>query len=181
MGVARPLEPERAEHQQLLRGVGEVVVSADHVGDPHLGVVHSDGEVVEQGPVPAGDHEVVGEPVLEPHRAANQVVDHGLAVVGDAEPDRRALARPRLAAVPGVTVGALEGADLLGRRGVGVGLAGIEQLGDPRAVALGALGLAQRPLVPVELEPAQRVEDLGDVLGVERSRSVSSIRSTSVP
>ena len=32
-------------------------------------------------------------------------------------------------------------------------------------MAVGALVLAQRPLVPVELEPAQRVEDLLDVLG----------------
>ena len=45
--------------------VREVVVAADHVGDPHLGVVDGDGEVVERRAVAAGDHEVVGEPVLE--------------------------------------------------------------------------------------------------------------------
>ena len=45
--VARRRMPERVEHQQLLGGVGEVVVAADHVGDPHLGVVDGDGEVVE--------------------------------------------------------------------------------------------------------------------------------------
>ena len=32
-------------------------------------------------------------------------------------------------------------------------------------MALGSLGLEHRPLVPVEVQPAQRVEDLLDVLG----------------
>ncbi len=41
----------------------------------------------------------------------------------------------------------------------------VEQPLEHVAVALGAFGLEDRPLVPVELEPAQRVEDLLDVLG----------------
>ena len=40
-----------------------------------------------------------------------------------------------------------------------------EQLGNDLGVALRALGLEDRALVIVELEPAQRVEDLLDVLG----------------
>ena len=40
-----------------------------------------------------------------------------------------------------------------------------EQLRQHLAVALGALGLEDRPLVPVEPEPPQRVEDLLHVLG----------------
>ena len=144
-------------------------------------VVDGDGEVVERRAVAARDHEVVGEPVLEPHRPADHVLDDGLALVGDPEPDRRALPRPRLAAVAGVAVRLLVGAHVVGGRRVRVGAPGVDQLGDPLAMALSALGLAERALVPVELEPAQRVEDLLDVLGVERSRSVSSIRSTIVP
>jgi hypothetical protein len=40
-----------------------------------------------------------------------------------------------------------------------------EQLLDDLAVAVGALGLEDRPLVVVELQPAQGIEDLLDVLG----------------
>ena len=40
-----------------------------------------------------------------------------------------------------------------------------QQLLDRLGVPRGALGLRERPLVPVELEPAQRVEDQLDVLG----------------
>ena len=91
--VAGRLGAERREHEQLLRGVGEVVVAADHIGDAHLEVVDGDREVVQRGAVAAGDHEIVLEPVLEPHRAADQVLDHGLALVGDPQADRGALAR----------------------------------------------------------------------------------------
>ena len=59
VGVARRLAPSASRTRSLLRRVREVVVAADHVGDPHLGVVHRDGEVVERGAVAAGDHEVV--------------------------------------------------------------------------------------------------------------------------
>src|SRR5690606_34823418 len=48
---------------------------------------------------------------------------------------------------------------------VEVGMAGVEQALDLALVLLAALGLRERPLVPVEAEPAQRVEDLLDVLG----------------
>ena len=59
VGVARRLVAEGGEDEQLLGRVGEVVVAADDVGDPHLGVVDRDGEVVEDAAVAAGDHEVV--------------------------------------------------------------------------------------------------------------------------
>jgi hypothetical protein len=50
-------------------------------------------------------------------------------------------------------------------RGVGVGGAGLQQPLESLPVPLGTLELAHRALVPVELEPAQGVEDLRDVLG----------------
>ena len=64
--VARRLVAERLEDEQLLGRVREVIVAADDVGDPHLGVVDGDREVVERRAVAARDHEVVREPVLEP-------------------------------------------------------------------------------------------------------------------
>ena len=79
VGVARRLVAERLQHEQLLRRVGEVVVTADHVGDPHLGVVDGDGEVVEDRAVAAGDDEVVVAAVGKADRAVDEVVDDGLA------------------------------------------------------------------------------------------------------
>src|SRR5439155_12108427 len=46
-----------------------------------------------------------------------------------------------------------------------VGVADLHQFGYRLAVTRLSLALRVRPLVPVELEPAQRVEDLLDVLG----------------
>ena len=165
VGVAGRVDPERREDEQLLGRVRQVVVAADDLGDPHVGVVDRDREVVDRGAVGARDHEVVLEAILERDRAANHIVDHGLPLVGGAEANRRPLPGPRLAAVSGATVVGLPGAHLLGGRRVGIGASGVDQLGDSLAMGIGSLGLAQRPLVPVELEPAQRVEDLLDVLG----------------
>ena len=71
-----------------------------------------------------------------------------------------------LAAEAAVAVGLLERLDLVGPGGRAVGVAAGEQLLDDLGVAVGAfadwkIGLA----VPVDAEPAQRLEDLLDVLG----------------
>jgi hypothetical protein len=62
-------------------------------------------------------------------------------------------------------VAVLVGAYVLGGGGGAVGVAAVEELRDDVLVAVGALGLEDRALVVVELEPAQGVEDLLDVLG----------------
>ncbi len=101
--VQRRLGPERLQHQQLARGVGEVVLAAHDVRDPHVGVVDGDREVVERRAIGAGDHEVVEQPVLEGGLAADHVPHDGLALVGHAQPHGRALAslRHRRAAIAG--------------------------------------------------------------------------------
>ena len=163
--VARVLVAEGVEDEELLGRVGEMVVAADHVGDPHLGVVDGDREVVEDAAVAAGDDEVVVAAVGEGDRAADQVLDHGLAVVGHPQADRRALVIDGLSAVAPVgAVLGLPGLDLLGGRRVAVRGAGLEQPGQRGLVLLGPRDLGERALVPVELQPAQRVEDLLDVL-----------------
>ena len=142
-----------------------MVVAADDVGDPHLGVVDGDREVVEDAAVAAGDDEVVVAAVGEGDRAADQVLDDRLALVGHPQADRRPRVVDRLAAVAAVgAVLGLPGLDLLGGRRVAVGGAGLEQPRERGLVALAARDLGDRPLVPVELQPAQRVEDLLDVL-----------------
>ena len=165
VGVARRLVAERPQHEQLLRRVGEVVVAADDLGDPHLGVVDGDREVVEDGAVGAGDDEVVVGGVGEGDRAVDQVLDDRLAVVGDAQADGGAglLGRRAAVAAAGAVLG-LPGLDVLGGGGVAVGGAGLEQLGERRGVAVGAAGLGDRALVVGEAEPLHRVEDLVDVV-----------------
>ena len=170
VGVARSRRVERLEDRELLRRVREMVVPADHLGDPHVRVVDGDGEVVERGAVSPGDHQIVGEPVLEANRAADQIVDHGLALIGDPQADRGALDLAGLAAIADVAVLGLPRLDVLGGRGVRIGLARLDQLGDPLAMARAPLCLAQRALVPLSACHSQRVEDLGDVL---RSRALA--------
>ena len=65
MRVARRVAAESLQHEELLRGVGEVVVAPDHVGDPHVGVVDRHRQVVERRPVAASDDEVVLSAILE--------------------------------------------------------------------------------------------------------------------
>ena len=55
----RDRRAERPEERDVLGRVGEVVVAADDVRDPHVGVVHADAEVVERMAVGAHEDEVV--------------------------------------------------------------------------------------------------------------------------
>ena len=91
---------QRLEDKQLARRVGEVVVTADHVGDAHLGVVDGDREVVEDRAVRTSDHRVVLKRVLEPDLTADRVRNDGLPLVGDPQSDRSALGLGRGPAVP---------------------------------------------------------------------------------
>ena len=52
---------ERLEEEDVLRRIGEVILAADHVGDPHIRVVHDHGEVVERRTIRAKDHEIATE------------------------------------------------------------------------------------------------------------------------
>ena len=137
MGVGGRLLAERAQDHHLARGVRDVVLAAHDLRDAHVAVVDRDREVVERAAVGAADHEVVDRRVREADVAADLVVDDGLALVRHPQA-HRAL----------VLVGVPAGEQLLDRRGV----------------RRGPLGLRDRPLVPVELEPAQGVEDLLHVL-----------------
>src|SRR5262249_23385768 len=125
---------------------------------------HRDREVVEDRPVPPGDHEVVGRLVREADLTADLVHDDRFATVGDAQADRRTGIVTRLAAVAAVAVLLLPRGHVVAGGSVSVRSARLEQLVERLAVAVGALALADRALVPVELEPAQGVEDLLDVL-----------------
>ena len=180
--IARRDGVEGAQDQQLLRRVRQVVVAANDVGDPHVGIVHCDREVVQRRAVTPRDHEVVLGPVLEPHRPADQVLDHGHPLVRDAQADRRARLVPGLAPVAGAPVGLLPGANVLRDR-PGRGKRGRLQAAPPPARrwrwrrSYWLIGPSSQS--SSSHRKASRI--CSTFSGTERSRSVSSIRSTSVP
>ena len=141
-----------------------MVLAAHDVRDPGVEVVDRDREVVEDGAVRARDHRVVEVHVLEARLAADR---RRATTVSPSSGTRSRTAPSRLGLAAEAALGAvprLVGLDVLGRRLRAVGVPALEQLLERLAVALGALALEDRPLVPVELQPAQRVEDLLDVL-----------------
>jgi hypothetical protein len=178
MGVSGRRGAERLEHEQLPGRIREMVLSADHERDGHLEVVYRDREVVERRAIGARDHEVVEETMLEDRPSSDDVLDHGLALVRDSQPHGRpgGPLRNRLAPISGPAAAALQPLHVFGCRGIPVGGARPEELVEPFRVAVRTLGLAKRTLVPTELEPLERVEDLGDRL-VGRALSIGVLES----
>ena len=62
-------------------------VSAPGLTAPEV-VIDRDREVVKHRAVAPGDHEVVVAPVREAHLAADQILHHGVPVIGYPQPDR---------------------------------------------------------------------------------------------
>ena len=190
VGEARLRVPERAEQQDVLRRVREMVLAADDVGDPHLGVVHHHREVVERAAVAADDHEVAAEVRdvdLDP--AADDVVEGD-----DPLPDPEAqgaspalglaggplLRRQRRAAADVLRrelrrlLGGAVGGQLLGRavarvdevlREEALGRGRVERqalhLAIRRVRAARFLAGDLRAFVPAQPEPVQALEDVG--------------------
>ena len=161
--VAGRRNPQPIHHQQLLGRVGEVVVAPDHVGDPHVGVVDRDGEVVENRAIAASDHEVVLGLIGKAHLASDLVGNNGVALIRYPEAHCRLGIVGGLAAVAAIAALLLPRGDVITGRRVAIRRSRLEQPLERLAMAIGTLVLADRALVPVELEPAQGVEDLLDV------------------
>ncbi|CAM5544968.1 hypothetical protein SCALM49S_03598 [Streptomyces californicus] len=174
---------ERPVQGDLARGGGEQVLAAQDVGDLHQRVVDRVDQRVERGPVGADDA-VVGDVLrLDGDLAADQVGE-GDGLVGHPEADDRGAALGlvrglplggEVAAVavvagrlPGGAGGVAAGVQLLGGAVAGVGVPGGEELlGDvlvqvhPLRLAVGGVRAADLgALVPVQAEPAHRVEQL---------------------
>ena len=165
--------------RDLPRRRRQQVLTAEHVGDLHQGVVDRVHQRVERVAVGTAEREVGDVLRLEGDLAAHQVVPRDRAV-GHPEPDhwppalgleRRDLLVGELAAeaVVPLHLGAgrlAAGVDLLGRAVAVVGELRVGQLREHVAVEVAALGLAVRrmraalagPLVPVEAEPVHRAE-----------------------
>ena len=185
VGVDGRLRPERLEHQQLLGRVGEVVLAADDVGDPGIEVVDGHREVVDRSTVGAGDDGVVLVGVGKRDLAADRrrAHHHRVAVVGDAQADGavRPLGLAAEAALGAVAL--LERLDVLGggvRGAVGVPVG--EQLGQrPPAWRSERSVWKIGPSSQSRFSQRRASRICSTFSGVERSRSVSSMRRTSVP
>ncbi len=175
VGELRNGSAERPEQGDVLGRVGEVIVAADDVADPHLGVVHADAEVVERVAVRAHEHEVVQRVGGKLDAAADQVLDDD-RFGRHPEPNDVALARPRppvallgsdAAPGPRVAVGPARGVgrlalgvELLGRLEGPVGLALADQPVRGVPIEVVPAGLVERTLVVAEPEPLHGREDL---------------------
>ena len=185
MGEDRRGRAKGFVHHDLARGVGEVVVATDDVGDAHAGVVHHGGEVVGGRAVRAEDDEVVKLARVEGHVAVDRVVhDDVTAAIRHLDADGVRLAGVDACLCLGrvdVAAGALvtlEGVlallcglavclELLGRAEAVVGLAlGNQALGslavDGQALRLpvrAVLAADLRALVPVKAQPTHGAQD----------------------
>ncbi len=157
---------ERLPQQDRLRRRGQVLLCPDDVRDGHLSVVHHHGEHEERLAVRARHDEVLDRLVGELDIAADDVVDDGDAVVGDGETERPSRS-PIETAVAAVTVVARDRVvlrprpDLLLCAVTGVQVAGVKEHVEGGGVEPSPLRLPVRPLVPVDLEPAEGLEDAG--------------------
>ena len=171
MRIDRRRPAERLEDLRLPRRVGEVVVAADDMGDAHVMVVDHDGEIVGRRAVAAQDHEVVEILVGKDHAALHAVLDHRLAVARRLEANRRLDPRRRLGRIampPGAVIsrraalGAsalAHGLKLFRARVAAIGIALRKQLLGNLAMAFRARELIDGLAIPVELEPAQAIEN----------------------
>ena len=174
MGHVRNVPFQRVVDLLLARGVDQMVVAPDHMGDAHVVVVDHHGQHVGRVAVAAQQHEIVEVLVLPDHAALDLILDHGLAGLRRLEADGGLHARGRLgrvAVAPQAVIeaGAALGARLLAhrrqflRRGVAaIGPAAGEQGFGDLAVAGGAAELVDDVAVPIELQPLQAVEDRGN-------------------
>jgi len=187
-----------AEDEDVLERVGEVVLTADDMGDAEVDVVSTGREVVGRGAVAAEEREVFDVFGGFGLVAVDGIVELDVfgGVARDAEADDEffagggaavaflgghfALAGIGAPGTGGVLGVVLFGASGVGRSEVAIGEAfGEDGLGE-LFVEGEALGLAIL-LVPVEAEPVEAFEDGVEEASVLRSRSVSSMRRIMVP
>ncbi len=189
MRELRRLEAEALVEQDVLRRRADPLLTAHDVRDAHLVVVDDHGEVVRRETVGLHDDLIVRAGRLD--LASDEVVEHERRVVGDEHAHDGVLAEAglggalltRLAVAHAVVAGRqllllLELAHLgepLARAVAVVGLALVDELVDVRLVRVEPLTLTVRrvraadvgALVPVQVEPVQRVEDLLLGIGLE--------------
>ena len=165
---------QRAQDIDLARGVVDVVVAAQHVGDAHVPVIHHHAEVIGGRAVGTGDDQVVQLGIVEADHALDHVVprggavlrvleaDHGLAAGGHRRQGLARLGTPGAVVARLVATGAgglAHGFHFLGRAVAMVGGAGGQHLRDHFTVAVHALHLVERAFVGLHAKPVHAVQD----------------------
>ena len=88
---------ERPPEQDRLRCVGEVLLGADDMADPHVEVVDDVCQEEDRPAVAPHEDEILDESVLELRLAADEIDDRRRPLPWRAEPERPPLARPEAA------------------------------------------------------------------------------------
>ena len=169
--------------ENLFGRVGDVIVAAQHMGDLHGDVVGDHCKVVGGRAIAAQNDKVVDAVVLEADGSMYKIVPGGFAL-GNPEADGKGIAGLDAAALLGgrqlggtfarkaghalSSAGdrCIAGARELGLGGeVAVGEPPLQKLQRALPMTFGAMRLEDRFLVPVQSQPAQSIQELGDVLG----------------
>ncbi len=157
----------------LARGVVDVIVAADDVGDAHVPVVDHHREVVGGKAVRAEDHHVVEFAVADLDAALDAVVEHHAAFGGVLEADHpvgivavRQVQIPRAAVVARLLLGGHR--RLAHRVEFFLALVGVvrlalgHQLLGHLAITIDAVGLVDRAFVVVQAQPVHRLQNRVD-------------------
>ena len=159
------------EDLHLPERVGQVIVAADDVRNPHVVIVHHNGVQIRGSPVAAQDDHVIHLGVGDADGALHQVLDHCFAFPGRFQPDgglhaNRSLRRIPVPPTPIVARRPLflDGLfphlpQFLGGAVAIVGFAGGQQRVCHLRVTRGAGRLEYRLFVAIQSEPVQAFED----------------------
>ena len=176
MSIDRGLPAEGAKELGLAKGVAEMIVASDRMGDPHVMIVDDDGQHVGRRFIAPQQHHVVELAVRHPDGTLHGILDDGLAFAGRLEADDRLDAGRRIAGIavaPAPVIehpatfrlGPLAHLRELFLGGVtAIGLSFVEQAMRRLDMAGATRELAHRLIVPVEPEPGEAIEDRGDRL-----------------
>ena len=173
VGEGGRLAPGRLEDQQVLKGVGEVVLAANDVADAQIGVIGAGGQVIGGHAVGAQQREILdiggGLGLLAVHPVGEA---HGaLGIARHAEPQREGFARrgPAVALFGRhlAHLGVAQPGSLCARAGRLAGLRRREiAVGEPLAEdRVGHLPVQGQPLglpvllIPAQIEPAEPFEN----------------------
>ncbi len=170
VGIQGQVRAQRIQNIDLARGVVHVVVAADDVRHLHVQIVDDHREVIGRRAVGAHDDQIVELVVAEFQPPADEIVHHDDAIQRVLEPDDRrdAFGRRFRAIATAPVVARLDLACHLFRtqrfeaplRAVAaVGLAFVEESLGHFRVAREAAALKDRPVVVVEPEPGEPLQD----------------------
>ena len=89
MGENRQRRTQGMENVDLPGRVAGMVITTNHVGDPHVRVIHHNSQVVGRRPVAAGNHHIVQFTVADFHPSPNHILENHGTVQRIPEPDYR--------------------------------------------------------------------------------------------